>query len=174
MLPSKSLVEKGDSCTGVKQSEERLTFLVACSMSGIHLPLLVFGKSKALCCFQGIKNLPTEYNNSKKAWMTMSIFEEWVCKLDKKIKHARRRICLVVDTCTAHIQPAGLSNIELVFLPPNTTAKSQPCDQGIIHCTKVHYHKILMERIIGAIDAGKTLQDVEINVLDALQIIQDA
>ena len=31
-----------------------------------------------------------------------------------------------------------------------------------------------MERIICAIDAGKRLEDVQINVLDALRIIQDA
>jgi hypothetical protein len=24
----------------------------------------------------------------------------------------------------------NLSNIKLIFLPPNVTAKSQPCDQG--------------------------------------------
>ena len=79
-------------------------------MSGEHLPLLVIEKSKAPRCFRGIKNLPTEYNNRKKSWMTISIFEEWVRKLDKKMKRERRRICLVVDNCTAHLQPTGLSN----------------------------------------------------------------
>ena len=86
MLQSKSLVEKGDSCTGVKQSKDHLTILVACSLSGECLPLLVIGKSKAPRCFRGIKNLPTEYNHSKKAWMPISIFEEWIHKLYKKIK----------------------------------------------------------------------------------------
>ena len=46
----------------------------------------------------------------------------------------------IEDNCTAHLQPRGLTHIELIFLPPNTTAKSQPCDQGIIHYLKVYYH----------------------------------
>ena len=45
MLPTKSFVERGDVCTGIKQSKERLTLLVACSMSGERLPVLVIGKS---------------------------------------------------------------------------------------------------------------------------------
>ena len=110
MMPSRSLIEKGDSCTGVKQSKERLTILVGCSMNGERLPLLVIGKSKAPRCFRGITNLPTEYNNSKKAWMTMNIFEEWVRKLDKKMKREGRKVCLVVDNCTAHSQPRGLTH----------------------------------------------------------------
>jgi hypothetical protein len=97
-----------------------------------------------------------------------------VCKLDKKMKYEGRKVCLVVVNCTAQSQPRGLTHIELIFLLPNTTAKSQPCDQGIIHCLKVYYRKKLMERIICAIDAGKRLEDVQINVLDVLRIIQDA
>ena len=126
MLRTRSFVEKGDSCKGTKQSKERLTVLVACSMSGERLPSLVIGKSKNPRCFKGIKNLPTVYDANKNAWMTSSIFEAWIRALDKQM--IEMKICMVIDNCAAHPQVRNLTNVELIFLPPNTTAKSQPCD----------------------------------------------
>ena len=79
-----------------------------------------------------------------------------------------------MDNCTAHPHLEGLTNIELVFLLPNTTAKLQPCDQGIICCMKIHYRKQVMERIIHDIDRGQSFSDIKISVLDALRIIQTA
>lgn len=35
----------------------------------------------------------------------------------------------------------GLMNTEICFLPPNTIAKLQPLDQGIIAAFKVRYRK---------------------------------
>jgi len=32
-----------------------------------------------------------------------------------------------------------LHSIEILFLPPNTTLRYQPCDQGIINTFKLHY-----------------------------------
>ena len=104
MLPTQSFVEKGDSCKGTKQSKERLTVLVACSMSGERLPLLVIGKSKNPQCFKGIKNLPTVYDANKNAWMTSSIFEVWIRALDKHMMEKKRKICMVIDNCAAHPQ----------------------------------------------------------------------
>ena len=34
----------------------------------------------------------------------------------------------------------GLTNVELFFLPPNTTSKIQPFNVGIIRALKIHYH----------------------------------
>ncbi|KAI1723258.1 DDE superfamily endonuclease domain-containing protein [Ditylenchus destructor] len=64
----------------------------------------------------------------------------------------------------------GLKNITLKFFPPNTTALSQPCDQGIIQNLKVHYRKDLLRKRILAFD---NRVEFVINLFDALNILQE-
>ncbi|KAI6649962.1 Tigger transposable element-derived protein 4-like [Oopsacas minuta] len=60
---------------------------------------------------------------------------------------------LLVDNCPAHL---GLcekydgvkANLKLVMLPKNTTAKLQPCDQGVIRSLKAHYRGKLARLIL--------------------------
>lgn len=119
MLPSKSLVEKGESCRGSRQSNDRVTVLVCARMAGEQAPLLVLRKSKNPRCFHGVWNLPVEYNAYKNDWMTSSLFKDWVRKLDRQMANKKRKICLIVDNCLAHPNLDNLTNTELVFLPLN-------------------------------------------------------
>ena len=64
-------------------------------------------------------------------------------KLDLQMRKRKRKIVLVLDNCTAHPNGSDLTNIKLVFLPPHTTAKTQPMDAGVIHCIKADYRKNL-------------------------------
>lgn len=88
--------------------------------------------------------------------MTGEIFITWVKQLDKKRKKKKRKIALVIDNCSAHPKIPGLQYKEIVFLPPNTTSKTQPKDQGIIQNLKVHYRKRVLLRYISAIDREET------------------
>ena len=56
-----------------------------------------------------------------------------------------------------------------MFLPPNTTAKLQPCDQGIINNLKVHYRKYLLFKLISAVGAK---EDFALTLLDCLYLLQ--
>jgi hypothetical protein len=47
-----------------------------------------------------------------------------------------------------------LTNIELVYLPPNTTAHLQPMDAGIIHSFKAKYKREFCNHIIHQFDNG--------------------
>ena len=172
LLPDKTLEFKGVDCTGGKKSKERLTVLVCSNMSGTEkLPLLVIGKSKNLRCFKNVRTLPTDYLANKKAWMTSDIFKDWLVKLDKKFVRQKRRVAMVVDNCPAHPRVKNLKAITLVFLPPNTTSKTQPMDQGVIQNLKVHYRKRMLLRHVQAIDDNT---DLHITVLDALRLLNYA
>ena len=47
----------------------------------------------------------------------------------------------------------NFSQIEIVFLSPNTTSVMQPCDAGIIYSFKRHYRQRYLQKIIRQIDS---------------------
>ncbi|XP_033745614.1 tigger transposable element-derived protein 6-like [Pecten maximus] len=63
---------------------------------------------------------------------------------------------MLLDNCTAHPHVEGLSSIKLVFLPPNTTSKLQPMDQGIINNLKQKYRRFLIEYLLKCFDKSLT------------------
>ncbi|KAM3319815.1 hypothetical protein P3S67_007015 [Capsicum chacoense] len=116
LQPDHSLATK--QLEGKKQDKERLTVNV------------------------NLGSMDCEYRANKRAWMIEILFREYVQQLDAKMDG--RKILLIVDNCPAHPKNVeDLRNVELFFLPPNTTSKIQPCDAGIIRAFKMHY-QILM------------------------------
>ncbi|GAV05159.1 hypothetical protein RvY_15331 [Ramazzottius varieornatus] len=86
------------------------------------------------------------YSYNKTAWMTTVIFEEYLDWFNALMVKEERHILLLVDNFSGH-NVASRPNIELRFLPPNCTAKAQPCDAGIIKCLKDEYKKFLYKRV---------------------------
>ena len=171
LKPDKSLSFKTEKCVGGKKAKDRFTVLVGESMAGEKLPLLVIGKLKSPRCFSGVRSLPLECNANAKAWMTGHLFSQWLDKWNGKLALKNWHVLLVIDNCPAHPHNLSLSNIKIVFLPPNTTAKLQPCDQGIIQSLKVHYYYQLLKNVLQAMDSGVELK---ISVLDAMQWLKIA
>ena len=64
-MPNGYHVFKANELSGSKISKERLTILLCTSMNGEKQPVLVIGKSKIPRCFQGVKQLPVNYENNK-------------------------------------------------------------------------------------------------------------
>uniref|UniRef100_A0A915EK44 DDE-1 domain-containing protein n=1 Tax=Ditylenchus dipsaci TaxID=166011 RepID=A0A915EK44_9BILA len=71
--------------------------------------------------------------------MTADLFEEMLREWDGRLSQQRRKVLLFLDNFAGHPSDLKLDNIQLAFFPPNTTAKSQPMDQGIIENLKRHY-----------------------------------
>ena len=80
------------------------------------------------------------------------LFKEWLVQLDNCMGLKERKLCMVIDNCPAH-PTVELENIELVFLPPNTTSHTQPMDGGIIRNLKFHYRHILANRRLQAAES---------------------
>lgn len=172
-LPERTLALKNEKCSGGKFSKERITVLVCCNMDGTEkLPLLVIGKSAKPRCFKGVKTLPLQYSSSKKAWMNSHLFTNWIKDLDKNFRAKKRKICLLLDNCRAHaIDVQNLKAIKCVFLPPNTTAKMQPCDQGIIQCIKVRYRQEIVQKLVHCYDSKKKFS---VDILQAMVFLKNA
>ena len=119
-LPSKSLTFQGQACSGQKAPKERVSLLCAANMDGSEkLPLLMIGKFGQPRCFKSIRTLPVTYRHNKKAWMTSSLFTEWVQKQDRRFLMQGRSVALVLDNCSAHPQViSGLRAITMFFFAP--------------------------------------------------------
>jgi hypothetical protein len=85
--------------------------------------------------------------------MMAADFSNWVKDWNQKLQATMRKIMLIVDNAPTHmvqgvtpehehgLQVFSLSNIKVTFLPPNVTAKSQPCDQPRDH------HRVLQSTL---------------------------
>ena len=71
--------------------------------------------------------------------MNGDLFAELVIELDNKFLAESRKIALIVDNCPAHPTVNNLEVIELIFLQPNTTSKTQLMHQGVIRSLKAYY-----------------------------------
>lgn len=123
------------SCANKDASDQRMPFII--------------GKSKRPRCFKGARDLEIEYTSNTKAWMTRDIFRGWLGDFDKAMKNDSRRVCLLLDNCSAHhISDLELTNVELQFFPANCTSLIQPLDQGIINSLKCAYRRRLIDKLL--------------------------
>lgn len=79
----------------------------------------------------------------------------------------KRTILLILDNCSSHPK-MNLTNIEMLFLPPNTTSILQPLDLGIIKNFKHNYRKSLVNISLDSLELKKELP--KINVLEAINM----
>ncbi|CAB5393057.1 unnamed protein product [Rhizophagus irregularis] len=67
-----------------------------------------------------------------------------------------------------------LTNIELVYLPPNTTAHLQPMDAGIIHSFKAKYKQEFCRHLIRQFDSGVDHVKNKLNIKEAIDYIAES
>ena len=172
MLPSKTLAEKSDPCIGDKKSKDRLSILICTNMDGSEKEkLVVIGKFARPRCLKNVSHLPVTYLSNKKAWMTSSIFESWIKKLDNKMFAEGRKIILFVDNCSAHPPIDRLRAILMEFFPKNTTSRLQPIDQGIVEQIKRGYRRQLVERWLISIGDDGSGPTPVFTILDAMNLV---
>lgn len=73
-----------------------------------------------------------------------------------------------------HPADLKLSNVTLIFFPPNTTSKIQPLDQGVIRCFKAYYRSRLVKHIIKRCTVALAPDQIIITALDAINWIDQA
>lgn len=174
-LPDRTVALKGTNCRGGKLAKERITVLLACSVSGEKYKLLVIGKAEHPRCFKGVtkSNLPAFYSSNKNSWMTSSILTDFMHDFNIFFQKGNRKALLFMDNAAVHncVKLHQYSNITVKFLPPNTTAVLQPLDQGIIHSWKARYRSLLLRLLITRMDTAENVSDLlkEISVKNAME-----
>lgn len=160
MTPDRSLSTR--SVPGRKKQKARISILFCCNSDGSErLPLLIIGTAKRPRSFAAaginINNLNCTWRSNTKAWMTGEIFKEWLIQFNNRMKN--RRVVLLMDNFSAHESAAKeiesqLENILILWLPPNSTTKYQPLDQGIINNWKVIWKKNWILYMVKEYDRG--------------------
>ena len=174
LIPSKTHLKKGATCRRGKDSKIRVTLLLGANMSGTEkLSPLMIGKSEKPHCFRSFrkakKPLPMLYEWNKKSWMTGEIFARYMKRLNEKMKSQCRTIIVFMDNCAAHPPSMSFSNIQIQFLPANTTSRLQPMDQGVIRSFKSFYRRRLVQHLIQEMEASSTAAEkVPIDLLKVM------
>ena len=92
--------------------------------------------------------LPMYWRVKRKAWVTSELFMDWfhncfVPQVERYLagKNLSFKVLMLLDNASGH--PTDLNgahpNVEVMFLPPNTTSLIQPLDQGVISTFKTDY-----------------------------------
>ena len=95
--------------------------------------------------------------DKKVGWME-SCLKGGPRQLDRMFAFEGRNVAFVIDNCPAHPHIDHLKAINLYFLPPKTTSKTQVMDQGVIRSLKAEYPKNVARKIIHSVEKKKTLQ----------------
>lgn len=85
-----------------------------------------------------------------------------------------RHVLLLVDNASSHHETGlYLTHVRVEKLPPNTTSKIQPMDQGIIHCVKRY---VLNKKMLHTMDfLGDSVKNpYNVDLLTAMMWCQSA
>ena len=164
---------------GQKGEKTRLTYGFCVNGTGTDKrePLII-GRSRQPRCFgkRSVRSLGYDYYFNKKAWMTRTIWLEWLKRFDEDMQRENRQIILLVDNFSAHIDPIDydLKAIRLEFLPPNTTAQLQPLDAGIIRTFKAYYRQAFLRLAILRDEEDAAQNPFKISQLEAMELGKEA
>ena len=126
-------------------------------------PPLVIGKAARPSALKKknvlLKNLKIEYYNNTRAWMNGPIFHSYMKNWNDELARQRRHILLLIDNAPSHIVDE-YSNITIQFLPPNTTSKIQPLDQGIIRSVKCAYRKTIQVQYCSRVENYEEVKQI--------------
>ena len=162
---------------GGEGNQERITIALCTNADGTDkVPLLVIGNATSPRCFRDVNqgSMGCLYLANRKAWVTQGVFKKWLLAFDQQMEG--RHVVLLLDNCSAHIQPGDLANhgivlrnTRLLYLPTATTTKINPCDAGIIRNFKACFRKRFNILVLGQLEMGARAPE-RINLLEGINM----
>lgn len=141
MAPDRTIASR--QIGGLKKDKTRITIALCANSDGTEKRDLFFighaEKPRAFNKKRG-EHYGFYYRWNKKAWMTTILFQEWLLKFDGGMRKQQRQVLLLLDNAPTHaVKTLDLTNVTVMFFPPNTTSHIQPMDAGIIAAFKKRY-----------------------------------
>ena len=137
----------------------------------------VIGQSKNPRCLKNINRrlLRIQYRYNKSKWITGIIMEDYLRWFNNKMSIQGRKVLLLLDNFSGHelgVQlvggKQGLSNVQIEWLPPNTTSHWQPLDQGVIASFKLQYRRQWIQYMLRQYELDKD-PNKTVTLLKAIQ-----
>lgn len=158
MRPSRGLLSQ--SIPGSKKEKVRITVILCTNATGEdRFQPWFIRKAKKPRALQGvdISGIGGVWKYNSKAWNTTIVMVEWLQAFYRHI--GGRQVLLTMDNFSAHITGIELhpppSNIRIEWLPPNSTSRTQPLDQGIIQNFKVYYRRQQLLIMLSCFEKGE-------------------
>ena len=180
-LPSKAL--NVVQSKGMKKEKDRVTLGLCANLFGKErLKMIFIHKSARPRCFPRAfdSNILVHYYHNSTALMTADVFTSWVMCENTRIGAQGRKILILLDNAASHqvqgmekttiggFEAFVLSNITLLFFPPNVTSVVQPMDQGVIVALKVHYKRKLVAWTLEQCSASQDLGATHANLVQCM------
>uniref|UniRef100_UPI00358E44AC tigger transposable element-derived protein 1-like n=1 Tax=Myxine glutinosa TaxID=7769 RepID=UPI00358E44AC len=190
-MPPRTFLSKQERCApGFKAAKDCVTLLLCGNAAGDFLvkPMLIYralnpralkGKNKS--------QLPVFWRANRKVRVTAAMFLDWLnnCFVDEVEKYLGSKdlafkVLLILDNAPGHPESLQFAhpNVEVVFLPPNTSSLLQPMDQDLIATFKSYYIRHTLERILDQTknDPSLTVSDCwkKYNITDCINNIKES
>ncbi|XP_058790941.1 tigger transposable element-derived protein 1-like [Phymastichus coffea] len=197
-MPSRTWLTKEElRAPGFKVAKDRFTLLFCVNATGNLKckPMLVY-RSENPRALKG-KNkeqLPVHWTSNKTAWVTRNNFENWFLhsfipevKEFLAKKNLAFKVLLLLDNYKSHdgcLQTAH-PDVEVMFLPPNTTSLIQPLDQTVIATFKSYYLRRVIKSLVQKVNLHRTCDNFVpdnvvrqywkmFSIMDAINFVEEA
>lgn len=160
LFPDRSLTT--GPISGQEKEKSRVTAHFCCNSDGSErLPIWFIGTAKRPRAFRAarinVDNLGCFWRYNRIAWMTGTIFKEWLLWFDKEM--TGRNVVLLMDNFSSHQSAYGeiahqLQNTLVIWLPGDSNSRYQPLDQGIISTWKTYWKRHWVSFMVEQFDNG--------------------